>query len=257
MKYKIILKTTHKHFLRIERCMKYWLKDQDVVCASDKIINLDIPQLSASDKDTHGVSSEEKTVFMFNHIKNNQSIFGEYDWFIFIDDDAILNTQMLNYILPYLNKKNIYGINMQGSYPKDTSLVYPSGGGGYLVSNQTIIDSAPMVNHQYFHEDVSVGRYMKDNNILLNNKISINGRNYHVRMNGWYPFQKIKESLYKDGIVNESDVLNFFKRLDSFEPNIINHLTHHYITSDICMDLIHTIFKQWTPEILLRSNNLV
>lgn len=259
MKYKIILKTSHKLESRIKLCLKYWLKDQDVLCATDKIIDLDIPQISASNKDTHGVSSEEKTVFMFNYIKNNPSLFNEYDWFMFIDDDAILNTKMLNFILPALDKDVIYGINMKGAYPKDLSLVYPSGGGGYLVSNKLIKNNPHMINHLYFHEDVSVGRYMRDNNILLGNKVLINGQYWKINMNGWYPFQKIKEQLARQypAACNDYEIINIVKNEPNYKYPIQNHLTHHYIKTDVCMKFISDIFVDWSSDILLRSNNLI
>ena len=249
MKYKIILKTTHKHFLRIERCMKYWLKNQDVVCASDKIINLDIPQLSASDKDTHGVSSEEKTVYMFNHIKNNPSLYQEYDWFIFIDDDAILNVNQLNYILPYLDKSKIYGINMKGAYPKNISLEYPSGGGGYLVSYNTIINNDPMINHHHYHEDVSVGHYMRDNNLELSLIYIKDNKTHNVLMNGWFPLEYKNPELTRNNIVINDE--NLIASLSENEiENLGNFLTHHYIVSDVLMEYIYNLFMKWKPSLL-------
>jgi len=251
MKYKIILKTTYKYQTRLERCLRTWLIDQDVVAATDKILpKLNLNQLSASNKDTHGVSSEEKTVYMFNHIKNNPKLYDQYDWFIFIDDDAILNTKMLTFLLPFLDTNIIYGCNMRGSYPKNTNLIYPSGGGGYLVSNELIKRLPPMINHYHFHEDVNVGQYMQDNNVLLGNTVIVNGKSLQIHFNGWYPLQYKRITLQKENKLCEDKYL--IPLLEASDNHLLYKcLTHHYILSDELMDYIYQLFKLWTLEQLL------
>ena len=250
MKFKIILKTTHRHHKRMLRCLRTWLQGQDVIAATDRVLeHVPMNQISASNKDTHGVSSEEKTVYMFNHIKNNTNLYNSYDWFIFIDDDAILNTKQLNYILPYLDKSKVYGINMRGAYPKDILLEYPSGGAGYLISYDTISNNPPMINHLHYHEDVSVGHYMRDNNLKLSLTYTKNDKIYHIMMNGWFPLQYKKPELTRNNIVINDE--NLIATLNADEiMNLGKHLTHHYIVSDILMDYIHNLFDKWTPSLL-------
>jgi hypothetical protein len=250
MNYKILLKTSHKFANRQQRCVDTWLKDVDVLCITDKITDIHIPQMSCSDKDTHGISSEEKTVFIFNHIKNNNKQYANYDWFVFIDDDAILNINMLNHILPFLDKNFIYGLNMRGSYPKDKSLIYPSGGAGYIVSSKTIFNTPHMINYKYFHEDVSVGRYMLDNNINLSQFYYENNIKHKIIMGGWFPYEKLKSHLPEDLIKNYTSneqtaeyIINITKDDDVWRSKIKNSLTHHYIRTDLLMKHIHNIFN--------------
>jgi hypothetical protein len=257
MKYKIILKTSHKHEQRIIRCMNTWLVNQDVVCATDIVNNLNIDQLSLSDLDTHGISSEEKTINMLNHIKDDDD-YQIYDWFMFIDDDAILNVKMLNYILPFLDKTKVYGINMKGAYVKNKELIYPSGGAGYLISYDTIINNPNAKLYKLHHEDVAIGQYMKDNNISLENKIDINGKIYKINFNGWFPFQTLKKELDNKKKYSDQELSKLIiSQSEQWQGNIMNHLTHHYIRSDILMNLIWNEFFQKWNESLFLSNSLI
>ncbi len=251
MKYKVVVKTTHKHVDRLLRCKKIWLYELDYVCLTDNIVDhIDMPQISGSSKDNHGESSEEKTVFMFNHIKNNIDLFKEYDWFIFIDDDAILNKKYLEFILPFLKSEYIYGLNMKGSYPEDKTLVFPSGGAGYIVSNDTIRGHDHIKNFRYLHEDVSVGRYMRDNNIILESSVVIGGIKHKIGFNGWNPFQKNIDVLSKEEKQKfNTDTTLIQKIIDESAIDVTNYISHHYIKNDLMMDYIKDKFDKWTPDI--------
>jgi hypothetical protein len=229
--------------------MNTWLIDQEVLCITDKIVDIDIPQISASDKDTHGDSSEEKTVFIFNHIKNN---IGQYDadWFVFIDDDAVLNTRYLKYILDKLDTNIIYGINMKGSYPQDTSLSFPSGGAGYLVSKQLIHKTPNMINHRYLHEDVNVGRYCRDNNIKIEQSITVSGLKHKILFNGWFPLEKYGKS------ISSSEDIQYIIDHNKVEE-IFKNLTHHYIKNKNLMQLIYDGFSTWTTDMVFPIDNSI
>ena len=219
--------------------MDTWLQGLDVVCVTDKILPLDIPQVSGSDKDTHGISSEEKTVFMFNKLKQSQ----EADWYMFIDDDAILNVRRLRYALPFLKQDTVYGLNMKGSCPKDTSLAFPSGGGGYLVPANVIDAFPPMENHHYFHEDVCVGRYLRDNNVPLSKEFTNSeGQTERLLFGGWFPFDKLKPEAPKTQLEADAFYIEEAKKR-GMEDQLASYLTHHYIRSDLIMKYLHALFS--------------
>ena len=135
MKYKVILKTSHKNQSRIDSCVKTWLSNLDYICLTDKLTGK-YNEISGSNSDDYS-SNEEKTVNMINFIRGG--MFNEYDWLVFIDDDAILNSKLFESIISSLDKNYVYGLNNKGAYKKNINLDYPSGGAGYFISPSIII----------------------------------------------------------------------------------------------------------------------
>jgi len=88
MKYKIVLKTTHKNINRVDNCVSTWLSTLNYVCLTDKLTHL-FNEWSGSSSDAYN-SNEEKTVNFINHVITTNE-YDDYDWLVFIDDDAILN----------------------------------------------------------------------------------------------------------------------------------------------------------------------
>lgn len=250
MKYKIIVKTTYKNRNRVDACLSTWLSGEDYICLTDRLTGKG-NEISGSKREDY-YSAEEKTVFLINHVKDND-IFDDYDWLCFIDDDAIFNTKMWNYVMPYLDKTVIYGLKMSG-YEKSRTTVYPSGGSGYFISPSLIKQHNYMIDNKWGIEDASVGKWMEKENIKLETHFKIEDRNIHLKLNGWFPFNHERSLLKPE---HESHSPLFAKKiLENIEDKNKNkkelgtYMTHHYIRWPELMNYIYEAFQEWTPEYL-------
>lgn len=249
MKYKIILKTSNKNKERVHFCLDTWLKGEDYICLTDTLTG-EFNEISGSSREDY-YSAEEKTLFLINHVKDSTD-FDEYDWLAFIDDDAILNIKMFNYILPYMNKDYVYGLKMYGVYEKAPKTIYPSGGSGYFISPSLIKKSGYMIDNGWGIEDAAVGRWIEQNGIHLEDHLDINGERKYLRLNGWFPFGDERHRLSPD---HESHSPLFAEKIIE---NILNPentakiikscMTHHYIRWHLLMKYIHNHFQEWTPN---------
>ena len=212
MRYKIILKTSSVNIHRVKLCVDTWLKDQDYICLTD-ILTGKYPEISGSQR-TDYYSAEEKTAYLINLVKNT-NLFDEYDWLVFIDDDAILNIKMFEYILPYFDKNAVYGLKIHGGFAKAPSLIFPSGGAGYFISPALINQTNEMVNNNWGVEDVSVGKWINDNGLNFYDFFIIDNIKYQLRLNGWFPFdsEKAKEQIKNNTILsfNSNELINAVK----------------------------------------------
>lgn len=247
MKYKIILKTSHKFHGRVSNCLKTWLLGKDYVCLTDKLSGK-FNEVSGSERDDYH-SAEEKTVFMINEIIDGK--YNDYDWLVFIDDDAILNTKMFEYIMGRLNKGHIYCLNMIGSYCHDHTLCFPSGGCGYFFSPQLAHNKNKMTSKNIGLEDVSMGYWIRENEIPLNGSI---------RLNGWFPFPQ--ENINNDNILLDSGdygefIISQIKNHDERKKSLLCHMTHHYLRNIDLIKYVHGAFEEWTPDNLNLSLNRV
>lgn len=251
-KFKIILKTSHKNYNRVENCLDTWLKDLDYICITD-IITGRFNEISCSNDDSYN-SNEEKTVNFFNIVKNSTD-FDSYDWLFFIDDDAYLNVNYLYYLLPYLEKEKFYGLTMYG-YPKNPKIPFPSGGSGYIVSPSMIKSFSSISKPDYTlggAEDFVVGNWLYENNQSISQTVFINGNEHFFKLNGWWPFHR-EERILKE--TSEFDT-NYKKIIidkivdNQTEELLNNHLTHHYIREKFEMEYIHSILKNWNINCLV------
>lgn len=251
MTYKVVLKTTHKHISRVENCLNTWLKGLDYICLTDKLTGK-FEELSGSDDDSY-TSNEAKTIYLLNLIKGT-GLYQEYDWLIFIDDDAILNLKYFQYIFPYLDQNKFYGLAM-GGYPKDPDLVFPSGGAGYFISPSKVRTMKNIIKPDWSSggtEDVVVGNWLRENNESIYQEVNIDGKQTYFRLNGWWPFHREKnllteEQLTKPGVkqyivenVVDNTTVDFLRR----------HVTHHYILERCEMEYVYETLKGWTTEYL-------
>jgi hypothetical protein len=248
MKYKVIVKTSSNNKNRVHNCLATWLKGLDYVCLTDNLTG-EFNEISGS-KRTDYYSAEEKTVFFINHVKDNN--YDEYDWLAFIDDDAILNIKMFEYILPYMNKDYVYGLKMRGSYEKAPNTVYPSGGSGYFISPSLIKKHNYMIDNKWGVEDASVGRWLEQNNIPLEDHLDIDGKRVYLKLNGWFPFQKERNQVSQQDINNEKvypiRILENISDPEQKLKDINSCMTHHYIRWKPLMVYIHDCFQLWKPE---------
>ena len=231
--YKIVLKTSHKHTERVDNCVETWLSALDYVCLTDKLTGK-YPEISGSDKDDYQ-SNEEKTVTFINLVRTTDQ-FDKYDWLVFIDDDAILNIPLFETFLPTMDKSMVYGYSMKGSYTKNPEIDYPSGGCGYFISPQLIKTCEPMSVHGTGYEDVSMGIWLRDNNISINSTI---------KLNGWFPFQRYFNDLWTKGDSYVEEMISEFKEKDV--TFLHKHVTHHYIRHKSFMKYLHTLLNEKSP----------
>lgn len=249
MLYKIILKTTHKNINRVKNCASTWLKDKDFICLTDKITG-NFEEISGSERDDY-YSAEEKTVFLMNYVKDTNT-FDLYDWLIFLDDDAIINIKMIEYILPYFDKNKIYGYWM-GGFPKDPELIFPSGGSGYFVPVNLIKNSCSMQNQGWGVEDCSVGKWIKECNIPTDDIFYIEGKKHFLRTNGWFPFIEESVNFTPDVVANrELYVSSILEKITEDKIKALkSHMTHHYVRDLGLMEYLNELYNEWTPSDLL------
>jgi hypothetical protein len=241
MKYKIVLKTTHKHTERVDNCLETWLSSLDYVCITD-ILTGAPNQLTMSNSDRYD-SNEEKTVNFINYVQELPNEFNE-DWLIFIDDDAILNIPLFESIIQYLDKTKVYGYSMKGSYTKDPEIDYPSGGCGYFISPELIKKCEPMTVKGYGYEDVCMGKWLQENKIKITNKYMVGNLLCQLNLNGWFPFQRYFNDLWKEGDSYVEKMISTFTEEDV--TFLRKHVTHHYIRHKSFMKYLHTLLNEKT-----------
>lgn len=243
MNYKIILKTSHKHTNRVDNCVNTWLSTLDYVCLTDKLTGK-YPEISGSKYDDYN-SNEEKTVNFINLVRTTDQ-FDNYDWLVFIDDDAILNIPEFESIIQYLDKEFVYGYKMKGSYQKEPELDYPSGGCGYFISPQLIKKCKPMTAKGYGYEDVCMGKWLEENRVKIQDKYMVASLMVPLYLNGWFPFQRYFNDLWKEG---DSYVAKMISELTEEDVTFLHkHVTHHYIRHTSFMKYLHTLLNEKSPK---------
>ena len=239
--YKIILKTSHKHTERVDNCVNTWLSTLDFVCLTDKLTGK-YPEISGSKKDDYH-SNEEKTVNFINLVRTTDQ-FDKYDWLVFIDDDAILNIPLFESIVSHLDKTKVYGYSMKGSYTKEPEIDYPSGGCGYFISPELINNCGEMKIQEYGYEDVCLGKWLQDNKIKITNKYMVGSLLCQLNLNGWFPFQKHFNDLWKEGDSYVAKMISTYTEEDV--TFLHKHVTHHYIRHKSFMDYLHKLLNEKT-----------
>lgn len=256
MKYKIILKTSSVNANRVDLCLKTWLKDLDYVCLTD-IPTGRFNEISGSLR-TDYYSAEEKTVHLINLVRETNQ-FDEYDWLVFIDDDAILNVKMFNYVVQFFDKKSVYGLKMHGGYPKAPNLLYPSGGSGYFISPQLIKRANKMIDNGWGVEDASVGEWIRQNGLSFEDHYTINGKRYYLKLNGWFPFQDERRYLNEHEInhpeLYPQRLIETLPDHDAKCKSLLTCMTHHYIRWEPLMVYIRDCFEKWQIEDLQQNRS--
>jgi hypothetical protein len=243
MKYKIVLKTSHKHTERVDNCLETWLSALDYVCLTDKLTGK-CPEISGSKSDDYK-SNEEKTVTLINLARTTDQ-FDAYDWLVFIDDDAILNIPLFESIITHLDKTKVYGYSMKGSYTAEPEIDYPSGGCGYFISPELIKKCEPMTMKGYGYEDVCLGKWLQENKIKITNTYMIGSLLYQLHLNGWFPFQRYFNDLWKEGDSYVDKMVSEFTEEDV--TFLHKHVTHHYIRHKPFMKYLHTLLNEKSPK---------
>jgi len=115
-------------------------------------------------------SGQEKQIKIFELLSQN---FNNYDWYVFCDNDTFINSSLLN---KHIQENLFENDKVHGSiinyWPHDTSLYYPSGGAGFVVSKyiaNKLFDSDLIIYNDLQFGDVSFGLNCRELNIQFQN----------------------------------------------------------------------------------------
>jgi len=187
----VILHSQHTKS-RYEAIKCTWGKDQDCFFCSDYSQPPDIYQLT--ERSDHG-SAELKHTFSFSHLLLLPK---KYNWYFFCDDDTFVNVDLLINDLPTFDPTCVHGQAIQCWQP-DTSLIYPSGGAGYLISSEVLPKMPSIVSYPLTgFSDVTFGQFIRSNGIILKDNDKFKGQlpsHYGISKNDihkYYTFHYIK-----------------------------------------------------------------
>jgi hypothetical protein len=142
-----------------------WGKDVDYIFYAD-CDNEEKKIIKVSDDSTYS-SNEPKHVNVIKYLIENDY---QYEWFFFCDDDTFVNTKNLEDNFEIFDKDKINGSVLKGTWSKDISLNYCSGGAGYLIHNTILeIISKTIKSEGSGYSDVTLGICARELNIELYN----------------------------------------------------------------------------------------
>jgi hypothetical protein len=168
MKYSIHILTTHKYADRQKAVLNTWLKGRDnYIFYTDKKLDVGNQEV-VCENDTY-FSNGFKNLAELNRI-NFYNLHENVDWMLFCDDDTFVNLPKLELLLPTLDTSKVYGHIL--TWAVDRTLLYCSGGAGYLVSSKLLKKFGPP-SFKYLntslYADVCVGLWCRENSILVEN----------------------------------------------------------------------------------------
>jgi hypothetical protein len=135
---------------------------------------------------------------------------------------------------------------MKGSFQKDLELDYPSGGCGYFISPELIKTCGEMQVQGYGYEDVSMGKWLQDNKIKISDKYMMGKLLCQIHLNGWFPFQKHFNDLWKEGDSYVPKMIESFTEADV--TFLCKNVTHHYIRHRPFMEYLHKLLNEKSPK---------
>jgi hypothetical protein len=170
---------------RYDGIVNSWGKDVDFLFYSD-CDNEDKKIVKVSDNSSYS-SNEPKHINVIKYLVENNY---QYEWFFFCDDDTFVNTKNLENNLDLFDKDKINGSVLKHTWPQDRSLVYCSGGAGYLIHKTLLPIISKTIKLGSGYSDVSLGICAKELNIELIN---------HDGFKSQPPdFYKVEKTLIKD-----------------------------------------------------------
>jgi len=217
--------TTKNYCDRQNSILQTWLKGfEDYVFYTD-IVNDIGKQVSVTSKSSYEYCGL-KQINEFKRILN-QNLFDFYDYFLFCDDDTVVNIKKIQQLIQNLDPNYVYGWNSTGSWPVDPDLNYCSGGAGFLVSSNIF------------------------KNIKIFPKLYPNGDDLHVKM---YEFSDVQAGLFfRDNKINYKFIEGFYYDVpktfgfdittEEGREKIKNSYTFHFGRTDELRSLISNIFN--------------
>lgn len=163
-----------------------WGKDVDYIFYAD-CDNEEKKIVKVSDDSTYS-SNEPKHINVIKYLIENDY---QYDWFFFCDDDTFVNTKRLENNLENFDVEKINGYVLKGTWKKDLTLNYCSGGAGYLIHKTLLTKiSETIKTTDSGYSDVSLGLCAKDLNIEYNHNEDFRSQNPD--------YYKVDKTLIKD-----------------------------------------------------------
>ena len=170
---------------RYDGIVNSWGKNVDFLFYSD-CDNEDKKIVKVSDNSSYS-SNEPKHINVIKYLVEHDY---QYEWFFFCDDDTFVNTKNLENNLDLFDKDKINGSVLKDTWLQDRSLVYCSGGAGYLIHKTLLPIISKTIKLGSGYSDVSLGICAKELNIGLIN---------HDGFKSQPPdFYKVEKTLIKD-----------------------------------------------------------
>jgi hypothetical protein len=170
---------------RYDGIVNSWGKNVDFLFYSD-CDNEDKKIVKVSDNSSYS-SNEPKHINVIKYLVENDY---QYEWFFFCDDDTFVNTKNLENNLDLFDKDKINGSVLKDTWPQDRSLVYCSGGAGYLIHKTLLPIISKTIKLGSGYSDVSLGICAKELNIGF-----INHDGFKSQTPNFY---KVEKTLIKD-----------------------------------------------------------
>jgi hypothetical protein len=192
---------------RYDGVVNSWGKDVDFLFYAD-CDNEEKKIVKVSDDSTYS-SNEPKHVNVIKYLIENDY---QYEWFFFCDDDTFVNTKNLEQNIDNFDKNKITGSILKGTWGKDRTLDYCSGGAGYLINKTLLIEISKLIkNCGSGYSDVSLGICVRDNEF----------------------------ELYNDEKFNSQNPDYYERKIDTIK----NMFTYHYVSSDTMIEMYNLINK--------------
>jgi hypothetical protein len=202
--YLINILTTGSYSDRQESILKTWLNQiSNYVFYTDNVNNIG-NQISVTDKTSYEYCGLKQINRFKQIIKKKEYL--NYDFFIFCDDDTVLNIKNINLLIKNLDINFVYGC-VGNTWTPDNSLYYCSGGAGFIVPSKIFknLKKQPFLypyddekhHHMFGWSDVQAGLFFRDNNFKC---INVDGfyysepKEFNIDEKNPENFDKIKEA---------------------------------------------------------------
>lgn len=212
LKILINILTTNSLKDRQKSILDTWLHGySDYVFYTDQVNN-NGNQISVTDKSSYEYCGL-KQINRFKQILSNKEYLN-YDFFLFCDDDTVVNIKNILKLIQTLDVNFIHGHVLNGSWDYDKNLKYCSGGAGFIVPSNLLklVKKQPILypyDDGIFHpmfgwSDVQSGLFFRDNNFICKNlpkfyydqpqkfNLNENDPNNHEEIKQSYTFHYIK-----------------------------------------------------------------
>lgn len=158
-------------------------------------------------------SGQEKQIYIFRLLSER---FNNYDWYIFCDNDTFINVNLLHY---HIRQNKFDTDKVHGSiinyWPQDTTLYYPSGGAGFIMSKYIV--------HKLFNNDLMIHDNLPFGDVAL----GLNCRRLGIQFQNNDLFRSQSPEFYN---ISDNDVHKY--------------ISFHYITQANRMIELHKLCDQ-------------
>lgn len=211
-----VIKSCKKYESRVDAQLKTWLKDiKDYIVCSDhenKLKNI----IKVTDKKEYA-ELEDKSLAIFNYLKNDYSLRDRYKWIMFIDDDTYVNTKNLEKFITQLDDKYAYGYIWDCFKDKenylcttkdfDKSTRWFDGGAGLLFGTR-YLNRLNLNKKNVYFEDLAISLNFKESGIeLIHNRLF----NWHMGIDNKKVFNennKLSDQITFHVKNKKADILN-------------------------------------------------